>query len=101
MTDSLRSRWWLAGVAWLVFAPAALGLDPRLALSQYVHTGWTQNEGAPIPGINALAQTADGYLWLGTWHGLWRFDGLRFTLWTAAAGEGLDDEGAARRRVNS
>ncbi len=93
MSDFPRSHWWLAAAAWLVLAPRALALDPRLSLSQYVHTSWTQNEGAPLPGVNALAQTTDGYLWLGTWHGLWRFDGLRFTFWTPASGSGLDDEG--------
>jgi len=92
MANSLRSRWWPAVVAWLLFAPASLALDPRLSLAQYVHTSWTQSEGALIPGIDALAQTADGYLWLGTWQGLWRFDGLRFTRWTPAAGERLADK---------
>ena len=30
---------------------------------------------------NAIAQTKDGYLWIGTNSGLLRFDGLRFTPW--------------------
>jgi len=40
---------------------------------------WTVADGLPVNGVNALAQTADGYLWLATWDGLVRFDGVRFT----------------------
>lgn len=42
-----------------------------------MHTWWGEKEGAPS-GILALAQTADGYLWLGSANGLYRFDGVRF-----------------------
>jgi signal transduction histidine kinase/ligand-binding sensor domain-containing protein len=42
------------------------------------HSSWTERDGAPH-GIHALAQTSDGYLWLGTSAGLFRFDGMRFT----------------------
>src|SRR5262249_53428891 len=38
---------------------------------------WTAKDGAPS-GIRALAQTVDGYLWLGTRSGLYRFDGVSF-----------------------
>lgn len=47
------------------------------SLPQLHHTGWTLKDGAP-PDIWALAQTRDGYLWLGTGAGLYRFDGVRF-----------------------
>src|SRR6476661_3067419 len=54
----------------------ARGSDRTIA--QFVHTAWGEKEGAP-GGIRALAQTPDGYLWLGTTaSGLWRFDGVRF-----------------------
>lgn len=46
-------------------------------IAELQHTAWTAFEGAP-PDIWALAQTADGYLWLGTGDGLYRFDGVRF-----------------------
>jgi len=41
------------------------------------HTSWTGRDGAP-GDVSALAQTSDGYLWLGTPLGLYRFDGLQF-----------------------
>ncbi|WP_043692312.1 sensor histidine kinase [Luteibacter sp. 9133] len=46
-------------------------------IEQFYHTAWTVREGAPGQ-VTALAQTADGYLWLGTQTGLYRFDGVRF-----------------------
>lgn len=46
-------------------------------IKQFVHTAWGEKEGAP-GGILALAQTQDGYLWLGTDSGLYRFDGVNF-----------------------
>ena len=51
----------------------------RLTLSQYHHTAWTAREGAPA-NVSALAQSEDGFLWLGTAGGLFRFDGMRFEL---------------------
>ncbi|WP_049621411.1 two-component regulator propeller domain-containing protein [Frateuria defendens] len=48
-----------------------------LSIGQYYHTAWTVKEGAPGQ-VNALAQTKDHYLWLGTETGLYRFDGAAF-----------------------
>ncbi|MFC5742037.1 sensor histidine kinase [Dyella tabacisoli] len=47
------------------------------SLKDFSHTAWTQRENAP-PDVWALAQTADGWLWLGTPTGLYRFDGVSF-----------------------
>src|SRR6266487_3795698 len=41
---------------------------------------WTTDQGLPQNRISCLKQTGDGYLWLGTWFGLARFDGVRFTV---------------------
>ena len=49
----------------------------RLTLAQYHHTAWTAREGAPAY-VDAIAQSDDGFLWLGTAGGLFRFDGVRF-----------------------
>jgi len=67
----------VCGVVLFFFALGlAHGSDRTIA--QFVHTAWGEKEGAPA-GIRALAQTPDGYLWLGTGaSGLWRFDGVRF-----------------------
>src|SRR5271157_1423022 len=63
----------------------AWGLDPRLALTQFGHDVWTTSNGLPSDSIRAIAQTADGYLWFATSHGLVRFDGVSFTAFEGAS----------------
>jgi ligand-binding sensor domain-containing protein len=69
-----------------LFAAAAFALDPQKSITQLVHTAWTEKDGAPAD-IVAITQTSDGYLWLGTWTGLFSFDGVRFTRFEPQAGE--------------
>jgi len=59
---------------------AALALDPQKAITQYILNSWTSADGLPQNSITAIAQTHDGYLWLGTEEGLARFDGVSFTV---------------------
>src|SRR5712671_6398402 len=54
------------------------GLNPNKSLNQYVHDVWTADNGLPQNSIEAITQSQDGYLWLGTQEGLCRFDGARF-----------------------
>jgi ligand-binding sensor domain-containing protein len=67
----------------LLTAIPLVALDPNKHLSQYTHTAWRIQDGAFAGAPNAIAQTADGYLWIGTLAGLVRFDGVRFVPWTA------------------
>jgi ligand-binding sensor domain-containing protein/signal transduction histidine kinase len=46
----------------------------------YGSTSWHTDNGLPHNQVQALAQTTDGYLWIGTQKGLARFDGVRFTV---------------------
>jgi ligand-binding sensor domain-containing protein/signal transduction histidine kinase len=48
--------------------------------SGYRVTRWTTDQGLPQNRVSCLAQTQDGYLWVGTWFGVARFDGVRFTV---------------------
>jgi signal transduction histidine kinase/ligand-binding sensor domain-containing protein len=58
-------------------------VDPNRHISQYAHNAWTNQDGF-LPGtVHAIAQTGDGYLWIGTSSGLVRFDGIRFVAWDA------------------
>ena len=59
---------------------AAYGLDPARALSQFVREEWGVERGFVGGVVRAIAETPDGYLWLGTDQGLVRFDGATFTL---------------------
>ncbi|MEY2396099.1 MAG: hypothetical protein QOF94_2444, partial [Acidobacteriaceae bacterium] len=65
----------------LASCPSAFGLNPSLDISQYAHTSWKIREGFSKGVIDAIAQTPDGYLWLGTEFGLLRFDGVRNVPW--------------------
>ncbi len=56
------------------------GLDPSRAVTQYGHDNWQSTQGLPQNTVEAIAQTPDGYLWVGTQEGLSRFDGVRFTV---------------------
>jgi signal transduction histidine kinase/streptogramin lyase len=57
--------------------PSAYALPANELLIQAKHRAWTINDGAP-QHVAALAQTPDGFLWLGTSNGLYRFDGIKF-----------------------
>lgn len=48
---------------------------------QYSITAWGHKDGLPSTFVYALAQTDDGFLWLGTADGLVRFDGVQFASW--------------------
>lgn len=67
-------------------------LDAPLRISQYVHTSWTVRDGYPLGLVFAMAQTRDGYLWLGGSNGLSRFDGQRFAPWQPPDGEQLPSQ---------
>lgn len=67
-----------------VATAAAQDVQPSTGiLQEYNLTVWTEREGLQSPRVLAVAQTSDGYLWLGTMNGLIRFDGTTFTPWNA------------------
>jgi ligand-binding sensor domain-containing protein/signal transduction histidine kinase len=53
-------------------------LDPAKHLRDYNCLAWTFQNGLPVNAVSALAQSLDGYIWLGTRKGLVRFDGTAF-----------------------
>jgi signal transduction histidine kinase/ligand-binding sensor domain-containing protein len=79
----------LALIILLACCPCAFPLDPSLDVSQYAHTAWKVRDGFVKGAIFSIAQTPDGYLWLGTEFGLARFDGVRAVPWQPPAGEQL------------
>lgn len=64
----------------LAAASPARALDPARALNQYSRQAWRSSEGLPQNTVSAILQTRDGYLWLATYEGVARFDGVRFTV---------------------
>jgi len=65
----------------LACCASAFALDPSLDVGQYAHTSWKVRDGFTKGALFSIAQTADGYLWLGTEFGLVRFDGARAVPW--------------------
>ena len=66
-------------------ASLAHALDPNLLLSQYMRERWGSDKGFTGGSVTALAQSLDGYLWIGTEKGLIRFDGFNFRTFSQAA----------------
>jgi ligand-binding sensor domain-containing protein len=56
----------------------AFALDPHKSIGQYGRNNWSRQNGLPSNAVNVIVQSHDGYLWLGTTAGLFRFDGARF-----------------------
>jgi ligand-binding sensor domain-containing protein len=72
----------------IVASGAAAGQDHAPTFADYNHSVWTASDGAPVQ-VTRMAQTQDGWLWLGTPNGLYRFDGVRFYPFAATNGAHL------------
>jgi signal transduction histidine kinase/ligand-binding sensor domain-containing protein len=84
-------RRWL--VVLVLLAPArARALDFRRPLRELQITTWDRSRGLPSSFVTALAQTPDGYVWIGTNRGLVRFDGTRFRTFRHADEPGLPSD---------
>ena len=79
----------------------ATALDPHTRITQYFHTAWRLQDGAFEAAPNAVAQTADGYLWIGTGSGLVKYDGARFEPWAPPPGKSLPDPNVISLRGSS
>lgn len=82
-------RAFLLGLIALACCVSAGALDQGQRLSQYAHAAWRIQDGFFSGAPQAITQTADGYLWIGTEGGLVRFDGMRFVRWTPPDGKQL------------
>lgn len=81
-------------VAATCLAPAPIALSDAstyvpAATKSYHITQWTLDDGLPQSTVTAIAQARDGYLWLGTFGGLVRFDGVRLRTFTVEDTPGL------------
>ena len=81
---------WLPCLLWLR-CPYAFALNPALEINQYAHIVRRFREDFGAGEISSIAQTPDGFLWLGTYAGLMRFDGVSMTRWKAWEKSALPD----------
>ncbi len=72
-----------------MWAQLASAPDPTKPITEYIHQSWQSGQGLPQNSVLSIAQTPDGYLWLGTEEGLVRFDGVRFTVFDKHSTPGL------------
>jgi signal transduction histidine kinase/ligand-binding sensor domain-containing protein len=79
----------LPGLILLSIANPASALDPNMRITQYRHTAWRIQEGAFASAPTAIAQTADGYIWIAAGSGLVKYDGVRFSPWSPPAASTL------------
>lgn len=73
--------------AWILFlivswCATRCTADPLPIRSEYLKRSWDVTDGLPQNSVAAILQTRDAYLWLGTFNGLVRFDGVKFTAFT-------------------
>ena len=66
-----------------------LCLSNSTVSAQYRFDSWTTDNGLPQNSVLSILQTRDGYLWLTTYDGLVRFDGVRFTIFNKGNSKGL------------
>ena len=89
-----NSTWFLSVqcllLLFLITNPAK-AVDPNRRISQYGHTAWRMQDGVFNSTPNVIAQTTDGFIWIGTQAGLVRFDGSRFVPAATSSGQPLPD----------
>jgi len=82
----------LASVPLRAGAGVQMPADPREAFRIYAHDLWQVEDGVPQDSVQCIAQTNDGYLWLGTETGLVRFNGTQFRVFNHKNTAGLKDD---------
>jgi signal transduction histidine kinase/ligand-binding sensor domain-containing protein len=82
--------------AFASFPSPASALNPDRKISQYAHSAWRLQDGFFGNPPTSITQTTDGYIWIGTQSGIFRFDGVRFVPWSPAGGEALQNSRVLR-----
>jgi len=82
----LRTAIMLAAGGFWIVNPLIAATNAPPSPNRFVIKSWGTEAGLPQNNVNAIVQTRDGYLWLGTQGGLARFDGVRFMVFGLAEG---------------
>lgn len=86
------------GTIWTEFGGVGQELPPQA--SRHILQNWRIEQGLPQISVTSIAQTPDGYLWVGTFNGLARFDGVRFTIFDRGNTPALDSSGILQLKVD-
>ena len=70
-------------------------------LNRYFSETWGTTDGLPHNSIHALAQTNNGYIWVGTWEGVARYNGSEFEVFGRGEVTGLPDSGIRSLHYNT
>jgi len=87
---------WIRGLASILFgavAWAGYAAPPSTNTNDWLIKTWETEDGLPENSATTMVQTPDGYLWFGTFKGLVRFDGVRFTVFDRANTPELPSDG--------
>ncbi len=72
----------LLSAALFLLAVSAIHAQPKEANKHYKITYWTADDGLPGNAAVKIFQDSEGFLWIGGFDGLVRFDGARFTIFS-------------------
>ncbi len=86
---------------WATPATAVAAPHRDKPISAFYREIWTTRQGLPHNQVNAIDQTPDGYLWLGTWEGLVRYNGLEFQIFDRKNTPALKDNGIRSVRASA
>ena len=75
--------------ALFVLLAGSAACENLLDTSGYAIHCWLREDGLPQNTVTAVVQTQDGYVWVSTYNGLARFDGVRFTVFESGGTPGL------------
>ena len=78
----------IANTFWAA-AATAQSMSRHDVFGRYQQVNWQERDGLPQNTVLAIATTRDGYLWMGTYEGAARFDGVRFTLFNPSNTTGI------------
>jgi signal transduction histidine kinase/ligand-binding sensor domain-containing protein len=78
----IANTFWAASVT-------AQSMSPNNVFGRYQQLNWQERDGLPQNTVLAVTTTRDGYLWMGTYEGAVRFDGVRFTLFNPSTTTGI------------
>jgi len=73
-----------------VFSQEYVDLTPQKRLSQFPIKSWDMDKGMPSDMVIKLIQSKDGYIWLVTYKGMSRFDGVRFTSYSHSTSSAIE-----------